>query len=98
MAIFGARGDQLIKPSLQFYNGTVLASQSHKVSAAAMAGMTLGLGDSMVPGGEFNGAVPYNCPFGRDNPDSVKCRMTAKFTEAVDTLVIMYAAAQKIPV
>ncbi|CAN8070321.1 unnamed protein product [Agarophyton chilense] len=96
MAIFGLRGAEVVKPTLKFYNRTLLEPQNYTVVGAAMTQMGLKAnGSQYVPGGHYASNEMVNCPFGRDNPESERCRMTASFTEAIDTLVIMYAVLQK---
>lgn len=95
MAIFGVQDGNLISPNIKFYEDTLLASKQYKVPASAMKEMELTLGDSYVPGGEYSAAEMFNCPFGRDNKHSAKCRMTASFQEPIDTLVLLYAITQK---
>lgn len=96
MAIFGMRDGVLVEPTVQFYEQSILERKSYKIPAAAMAEMNLDLGDSIVPGSEYGGDSDsvYNCPWHSD-PDAAKCRMTVGFTEAVDTLVIMFAMKKK---
>ncbi|CAN8073640.1 unnamed protein product [Agarophyton chilense] len=47
------------------------------------------------PGVESGDGWKESMAIGRDNPESERCRMTASFTEAIDTLVIMYAVLRK---
>lgn len=95
MAIFGLHEGTLVAPDIKFYENTLLARMQYKVPASAMKEMELKLGDSYVPGGEYVAKEMVNCPFGRDNKESAKCRMTAHFTAPVDTLVLLYAVSQK---
>lgn len=80
MAIFGLFEGTVVLPTIQFYAGTLLAEQTYKVPESAMSGMNLDLGDTSVPGGAFASDTLFNCPFGRDNPDSQKCRMYVSHT------------------
>lgn len=95
MAIFGLFEGSLVKPDLKFAEKTLLGEKQYKVPAAAMKEMELQVGDSYVPGGEYVSEEMINCPFGRDNIKSKKCRMTATFSGPLDTLVLLYAVSQK---
>lgn len=95
MAIFGKRGSEYVLPTLKLYDGTLLTEKQYTVTEDAMKEMGFEDGKRIIPGGEFSSETLFNCPFGRDNPDSQKCRLTAKFQFPIDTLVILYAAAQK---
>lgn len=95
MALFGVHRGKLVKPIMKLYDGTLLESKAYFVPSAAMKEMELSLGDSEIPGGEYASSEMINCPFGRDNEESKKCRMTAHFEEPVDTLVFLYAVTQK---
>ncbi|CAN8073558.1 unnamed protein product [Agarophyton chilense] len=96
MAIFGLRGAEIIRPNLKFYDNTLLVPQNYTVVDAAMIQMGLRAnGSQNVPGGQYGSNEMVNCPFGRDNLESERCRITASFAESVDTLVIMYAVFQK---
>lgn len=95
MAIFGKAGDQIVTPGLKLEEGTKLRSKLYTVPAPAMREMGFKDGDTVIPGGEFTGDELMNCPFGRANPLSAKCRITASFTESVDTIAILYAVTRK---
>lgn len=95
MAVFAKSGDKVIFPSVMFHDGTLLTSKSYTVPNSAMKEMGFSnTGGISVPGGEFGGDILYNCPFGRENELSKKCRMTVKFTEPIDTLAILYGITQ----
>lgn len=96
MAIFGKRGSEYVLPTLKLYDGTLLEQKKYTVTGDAMKEMGFDDGKLVIPGGEFTGDKLYNCPFGRANPNSRKCRITAHFqTGPVDTVVVLYAAAKK---
>lgn len=95
MAIFGMLNGKLVKPRVDLYEGTLLASKEYTIPGAAMKEMELELGEVRVPGGEYVAEEMVNCPFGRENEESRRCRMTARFDGAVDTLVLLYAVIQK---
>lgn len=95
MAIFAKSGDEYILPTVEFHDGSLLSSKSYTVASAAMKEMGFRGGALQVPGGEYSAETLFNCPFGRDNIESKKCRMTVKFTKPMDTLVIMYAISKK---
>lgn len=97
MAIFGMRGSEYVFPSIKLYDGTMLAEKKYTVAAAGMKEMGLPNKNISVPGAEFSGKKLYNCPFGRSNRLSAKCRVTASFGGVpVDAVVVMYAAVQKV--
>lgn len=95
MAIFGKADGQIVAPGLKMDEDTMLRSKLYTVPEAAMREMGFKDGATVVPGGEFVGKELMNCPFGRTNPLSAKCRITASFTESVDTIAILYAVTQK---
>lgn len=95
MAIFGVLNGKVVMPELSLYDRTLLKKQEYTVPAAAMKEMELELGEVRVSGAEYASSEMVNCPFGRDNEDSQRCRVTARFTSEVDTLVFLYAVSQK---
>lgn len=95
MALFGINKGKLVLPVMKFYPESLLEKKEYQIPAAAMKEMELELGESLVPGGEYASTEMVNCPFGRDNEDSKRCRMTGHFDEPVDTLVFLYAVTQK---
>lgn len=96
MAIFGMRGSEIIRPSLTFYNRSLLVAQNYTIAQSNLQQMGLSLsGEQLVPGGHYYSDEMVNCPFGRDNIESERCRMSASFSHPIDTLVVMYAVLQK---
>lgn len=95
MAIFGKKGNEYILPTLKLYDGTLLTEKQYTVTEEAMKELGFNDGKLIAPGGQFSSTDLFNCPFGRANKESQKCRITASFQFPIDTLVIMYAAAQK---
>lgn len=94
MAIFAKSGDKIISPDIMFYDGSLLTSKTYTVPRAAMKEMGFNTGAIQAPGGQFGSEILFNCPFGRDNIESRKCRMTVKFNEPIDTLAILYGIVQ----
>ncbi|KAI0562027.1 hypothetical protein FGB62_68g036 [Gracilaria domingensis] len=96
MAVFGLKGAKIVRPKMRLYDQTLLVAQNYTVVGSAMTQMGLKVNESqIVPGGHYGSEEMVNCPFGRDNPESQRCRMTASFSQPIDTLVIMYAVLQK---
>lgn len=96
MAMFGVLNGRLVRPKMALYQDTVLSKQSYIIPRAAFAEMGLDFGESSVPGGEYSSTTEmFNCPFGRAQESSRRCRMTGAFNSAIDTLVIVYSVVQK---
>lgn len=91
MAIFGKRGSEYILPTTTLAPITDLLAKKYTVTKEAMKAMGFNDGKLTVPGGEFSpdNENLHNCAFG-----STKCRITAKFSSPIDTMVILYASAQ----
>lgn len=94
MAIFGTDGDRIVKPDIKRGFASMLSEKTYTVTKDAMSEMGFKGESISIPGGEFASKELFNCPFGRNNPHSSKCRLTASFKESVDSLTIIYALTQ----
>lgn len=95
MAVFGLDGSTVVTPEIMLHDNTLLEKHDYVVPATATKLMGLEVGEVTAAGAEYASEEMTNCPFGRDNGESNKCRASVKFTLPVDTLVIMYALVQK---
>lgn len=95
MAIFGTNGEKIVKPAMKRGNNSLLTEKTYTVTKEAMEEMGYKGEQISIPGGEYSDSKLYNCPFGRDNADSGKCRLTASFSESVDSIAIIYAVTKK---
>jgi hypothetical protein len=90
MAIFGEADGKLILPTVNLYQNTLLSTKNYKVPSVAMSEMELVGQDIRVQGAEFSAPSLHNCGTGEAGRggDAALCRMTAKFSTNIDTLVI----------
>jgi hypothetical protein len=90
MALFGEADGKVILPAVNLYRNTMLTSKHYKVPSTALSEMGLVGQDMRVVGAEFSAPSLHNCGTGANGQggDSALCRMTAKFSTPVDTLVI----------
>jgi hypothetical protein len=95
MAVFGTSGNRIVLPTTHLQAGTMLRSKLYLVAADAMKAMGFSHGAANIPGAEFAAETLYNCPFGRSNANSKKCRLQVQFSESIDSLAILYAVTQK---
>lgn len=95
MAIFGTDGANIVRPDVKRGDNTLLAEKSYRVTKEAMEEMGYKGEETFIPGGEYAAEKLYNCPFGQYNKNSGKCRLTASFSESVDSIAIIYAVTKK---
>lgn len=94
MAIFGMADGELVVPTTSFYDETLLAAKQYVVPDSAMKEMGFADEAVRIPGAEYAADFVHNCAFGRQNPDSKRCRMTASFDQAIDALAICTYSAR----
>lgn len=95
MAVFGVSSGNVVQPIITLHNNTLLEVKEYSVPASATKDMELNVGEVTATGAQYGSLTEMiNCPFGRQYPQSARCRMTVRFDQRIDTLVIMYALAQ----
>lgn len=94
-AAFGMALGEVILPKTSLSQDTLLTATEFIVPESAMSAMGLGLKERIVPGGEFSGMQLFNCPFGKENPESARCRIKLSFEVPVDTIVLLYGLKQQ---
>jgi hypothetical protein len=94
--VFGIADGKVVYPELSFSHGTFLKRKTYKITQSSLTEIGLGeLGEIEVVGSEFADDKPlFNCPFEAAGVAS-RCRMSVKFLEPVNKVVVLYAAAQK---
>lgn len=95
VAVLGMDDDNIVTPTIKLHNSTILKTTDVMVPKAATDAMGLTVGEVVVTGVEYAATELVNCPFGRDNELSKKCRVSVRFTAPVDKVIIMYALSQK---
>lgn len=96
MAVFGISNGTVVQPVTKLYNDTLLEIKEYVVPASATKDMDLDIGQVSATGAQYGSTTEmFNCPFGRQYPQSARCRMTVSFDQRIDTLVLMYALAQR---
>lgn len=95
VAIFGVLKGDVVVPKTRVSPNSLVTPVEYIVTKDAMTAMSLSIGETSVPGGEFTSNHLFNCPFARDHPDSSLCRISAMFDSAVDKLVFLYALKQQ---
>lgn len=94
-AAFAMSSGEVVLPTTRFSKDTLLTATEFLVSETAMSAMGLSLHEMMIPGGEFSGDQLFNCPFGRENAESARCRINLSFDKPADTIVLLYGLKQQ---
>lgn len=94
-AVLGLLNGKFVTPIIQLHESTVLRTADYVVKASTLHTLGINANETIVRGAEFAASEPMNCPSGPKSEISKKCRMTVSFNSAIDTMVIMYAIAQK---
>lgn len=95
VAVLGIDESNIVTPTIKLHENTVLRTIDITVPKEAGDTMGLDVGEVVSTGVEYAAAKLFNCPFGRDNEESKKCRVSVRFTAPVDKVIIMYALSQK---
>lgn len=94
-AVFGMLDQKIVLPKTHFAKNTLLSSTDFTIPKESMSQMGLPADEWSVPGADFSGNTLVNCPFGKSNPDSAPCRLSASFDSPVNKLVLLYGLKQQ---
>lgn len=95
VAVLGVDETNIVTPTIKLHDNTVLRTTDIIIPKDATDEMGLNVGEVLSTGVEYASTKLFNCPFGRDNEESKKCRVSVQFTAPVDKVIIMYALSQK---
>lgn len=97
MTSLGMAGGQVVRPTLRTRPGALVGVQPFQIKAAALGAVGFpAAADMTIDGAAYNSwTVGRNCPFMND--PTGECKAYVTYEDAVDRLLIVYAATQQSP-
>lgn len=94
VSVFGMSEGNYVYPTMKLYDGTVLCLTDYVVSGRVMRDIGFS-GKAKPHGTEYAASDLVDCPFGRDDQEAERCRLTVSFDTDIDTIIILSGLTQQ---